>query len=154
MARKKKTNKMEGAQRKWEEVWEKIIEAPHKGPSKSKTGVKKFQTKPLGAKTDSGQSGAKAGKKTAMGGWERVAGIGQLLIQMFLFQRLAREIVQNFQSHFCFQQVMIIGLQEATKDYLINQIYFLRTSILRENNVPQVGIEPTSLTIWVSTLTI
>ena len=79
MARIKKTIKVDKVPEKWEEAQEKKPQTPCKGPNKRTTMVKKFQMKPLGAKTGSSQSGAKGGKKTAKEGWGEFAGIDQTL---------------------------------------------------------------------------
>ena len=69
MTRIKKTNKVEGNQRSGR-MYEKKPQVPHNEPSKSTTVVKKFQMKPLHAKTGSGQSGAKGEKKKQRGNGE------------------------------------------------------------------------------------
>ena len=43
----------------------------------------------------------------------------ELLIRKLPFQRLVREIAQDFKTELCFQSSAIIALQEASEPYLV-----------------------------------
>ena len=44
---------------------------------------------------------------------------GELLLRKMPFQRLVREITQDFKTHLCLQSGAVLALQEASEAYLV-----------------------------------
>ena len=82
--------------------------------------TKQTARKSTGGKAPRKQLANKAARKKAPALWLFVKSVGtELLIRKLPFQRLVREIAQDFKTDLRFQSSAVMALQEASEAYLV-----------------------------------
>ena len=70
---------------------------------------------------------------------------GDLLIRKLLFQRLVKEIAQQFRIDLWFQSTALLALQEAAEDFLVHMFEDVNLYCI---HAKRVTIQPKDIRLW------